>query len=245
VLELSHETAVVSAQRPTIGVIDNKVGGHGQKRFHGENHSFVHDHPLTVVETWYGGVFVKAPSNPVPVEIPNNSKTVSTGMGLDRLADISKSVAALCRGHRVPLGDPRCFQEALRDRGNHSDGSTHTGVGKISVEFSGDIDINEIAFAQMTSEGRNTVSGFVVDTDARRTRKVVGHSRSRSCAVSSKGLATYCVEFPGSDSRLDSDDHRISGFGDNSTSPYQTFEIFVAIDRHDEILRFAIGCVRI
>jgi hypothetical protein len=35
VLELGHKTAVISAERPAIGIINDKVGRHGQKGFDG------------------------------------------------------------------------------------------------------------------------------------------------------------------------------------------------------------------
>jgi hypothetical protein len=190
VLELGHKAAVVGTERPSIGIIDDKVGRHGQERFNGENHSVVQNHPLTIIKTWHGRLFVKSPADAVPIEIPNHSETVATRVGLNGLADIAKSVARSCRGHRVSLSETSRFQETLRDRWNNSDGSADPSVGKIAVELGGNVDVDQIALAKVASERRNTVSGLVVDTETRGSGKVVGHSRSRSRAVPAKGFSS-------------------------------------------------------
>jgi hypothetical protein len=144
---------------------------------------------LAIVETWYGRIFVKAPADPMPVEIPNHAEAVSTRSGLYRLTDVTKPVARSGHGHRVSLSEPSCIQETTSDHRNDSDGSTHAGIGKIPIKLSGNVNIDEVALAKMARERRNAVSGLVVDTKASGSGKVVGHSRSRPCAVTAKGFA--------------------------------------------------------
>jgi hypothetical protein len=187
VLKLSHQTAIICAQRPAILIIDDKTGGYRQERFHGEDHSLVQEHPLAIVKTWYGRFFVKTATDAVSIEIPHHAKALSTRARLDRLANIAKSVARSCREHRVALSEPSGLHETSGDCRNHSDGRTHASIGEIPVKFRGHIDIDEVTLAKVASKRGNTVSGLVVDADTSGSGKVVRHSRGRSCAVAAKG----------------------------------------------------------
>lgn len=197
-----------------------------------------------IIEVWYRGLFVKSTADAVPIEISNHTKAVATSVGLNRLADVAKSVARSCCGHRVALSEPSCVQETLSVRRNNPDGSTRTGIREIPVELRGYVDIDEVALAKMACEGWNTMSGLVIDTDARGSGKVVSHSRGRSRTVSAKGFASNRVEFSGCDAGPYGRHHCISSFRNDSSRSLETFEIFVTVDRHCGILRSAVGAPR-
>ena len=174
------------------------------------------DHSLMIVETRYRRILVKSSADAVSVEIADHTETVTTRAGLNRLADIAKSVARLSREHRISLSVSSCVQEALRYRRNNSNGSTHPSIGKISIEFNRNVDVDQIALAQMARERWNAMSGLVIDADTRGSGKVVGHSRCRSRTVSAEDFASDRVEFPCCDARRDGRNHRVSSFGNDS-----------------------------
>jgi hypothetical protein len=59
--------------------------------------------------------------------------------------------------------------------------------------------------------------------------------------VSPKRFASNCVEFSGGDAWPDGIDHRVSSFCNDSSRSQESFEIFVAVNGHGEILGFALG----
>jgi DnaJ domain len=241
VLELCHETAVTRSQRPAIVTVNDVVRRHRQKRLDGQHHSFVHDEPLTIIEIRHRRLFVQSAADAVPVEIANGAESISASVRFDDFADVAESVACLSGLHRVALRTVCRVQEASSDRRDRPDGNTDAGVGEISIELRRHVDVDEISLAKMSIQGGNAVRRLVVETDTGRSRKVVRHARSRPRAVAPKGFTTNRIEFAGGDARSDRLHHRVSRFRDDATRPGEAFEIFVAVNRHYEILRCPLG----
>src|ERR1700722_3557057 len=78
---------------------------------------------------------------------------------------------------------------------------------------------------------------FVIDTDTRRAWKSVGDTRCRASSVASEYLSAHGVEFPGCRARSDGLHHRLTSFGDNTTSTKKRIEIFLLVNSHRAILR--------
>ena len=237
VLELCHKTAVARPKSPAIGIINHKVCRHRQKGFDRKHHSLGQDESLTIVEVRYRWSFVQPAADAVPVEISNGAKTVTTSAGLNYLANVTKPVAGSRSSHCIALGETSCFYEALSDLRHYTNRHAHARVREVSIKLCRNVDIYQVPFAEVAGEGWNAMSGFVVDAEARRSGEVVGHSRGRSRTIVSKYFASNRVEFSGGDAGPYRVHHCISSFCDHTADSHETFEIFVAIDRHGEILR--------
>src|SRR5690606_17118802 len=107
-----------------------------------------------------------------------------------------------------------------------------TGVGKIAIEFGGDVDVDDVAGLDDARAG-NAVRGFLIDADAGCTGKVIGHARSRAGAEAVEQSGAQPVQFRGGHAGFDGRQHGISHLGNNAPGVQDAIDVGLVLNRHD------------
>jgi hypothetical protein len=165
--KLGDKAAVDSSQGPAVLCVYNLIGRNGQERLDGKHKSLSQDQGLPFIDARNRWCLMEPSTNPVAVQIANHPESVPSGASLYCASNIAQSRPGLCCRHRVRLGEPCRIEEPLRDWPNLADGDTHASVGEVAVQLDRDIEVYEVACAQLPRERGNTMSRLVIHTDAR------------------------------------------------------------------------------
>ena len=112
-----------------------------------------------------------------------------------------------------------------------TDAHSHRGVGIKPVFFGHQIELDEIARANL-ARARNTVNGFVIHADAERAWKAVDFGRRGFGSVLSQYAGADFVQFPGCDARPDGGRSFIERLAHDSADSTQFVEFGLGPDGH-------------
>src|ERR1700728_1895755 len=155
----------------------------------------------------------------VTVEVLNDGEPMATGAGRNRTAHVAESATGPSGVHGIALRQSSRLQEAPGERRGGTDRNAHPGVGPVPVELGRDVEIYQVAGPEASRDRGDAVCRLVIDTDAGRSRKLIGEAWCRPGTVAAEDLPPNGVEFSGCDARCHRGHHGAPGAGDNASSP--------------------------
>src|SRR5690606_30180381 len=156
--------------------------------------------PLAIVEDV--GSVVEDPTDTVAAEIAHNGTTLALGIGLDGSADRADAGAGLHLGNAAQeafIGD---LKQTLGRALELADGVHAAGVPVPAVHHIGDVNIDDVTFAQWLVV-RDAVTDHMVDRGAGRFSVAAIVERSRQAAIVHTELKHKAVDLVCSDAGLD------------------------------------------
>ena len=149
VLELRNQAAVGGAQGPAVGVVDDGTRRDGQERLDGEHEAFVQELSVATVDARHRRWLVQAPSDPVAVELVDDTEPVASGAPLHGTPHVAEPRPGLRRLHGIGLGAPGRLEKPGGERSHLADRHADTRIREVAVEFGRDVEVDEVAAAQV------------------------------------------------------------------------------------------------
>jgi hypothetical protein len=192
-----------------------------------------HD-PLPIVDAGDRGGFMEVPADPVSKEVVDDAKALTPSAPLHRPSDLSHAHAWAGRVHGLCLSHLGRSEKPVGDGRNLAHRQADPGVGEISLEFCGYVEVDEVTFSEVAGEGRDTMSGLVVDADTGGTREAIGDPWGRVGAMATEDVPPNGIEFTCRDTGHDGGRHLLASLPYHLRSVQQAIEVILRLYGHCE-----------
>ena len=179
---------------------------------------------------------MKASTNSVTVEIRDHTKTMAACSLLDRSSQVTQASSRLGGVHCITLSKSCRVQQPGCHPRHSSDGNTHAGIREETIQLSRNVEIDQVAIAELPLEGWNAMGGFVIHADAGRPREPVRDARRRAGTVLAEDLSAHGIEFTRRHTRRNGFHHGLAGFCNDSTSTEKRVQLLLVVNSHAIIL---------
>jgi len=125
----------------------------------------------------------------------------------------------------------RCCAHAFLQWNIRGQCETRAGVSEVSTNSRANIDIDHVARTQASHPG-NPMGDFLVDTDARRARETISHSRRRFGVSLGQPVCAERIQLGRGHPRFGSVAHASQYFGDDVPGGPQAIELVFGLNRH-------------
>jgi len=158
---------------------------------------------------------MKFKSDPVSDEFAHDRTPLPLGVLLNRKTDIADGVAGANLFPSEPQALPGDIYDLSGTRPRRTDEKSLVRVGKITVEYGGDIDVEDVAFPQLAFS-RNAVANHFVNGDTNALRKSAIIQRRGYAAVFNGVFVDQRINDFGDETRTNRSFHQIERFKNQS-----------------------------